>query len=101
DFLKVDIRVGTVESAEAVEDSNKLLRLKINDGTGGRQILAGIAKHYSPEELTGKQVAFIANLKPRKMMGEMSEGMVLAAVDGDTLTVLNPGADVSPGTKVS
>ncbi|MFC1489633.1 methionine--tRNA ligase [Candidatus Latescibacterota bacterium] len=101
DFLKVDIRVGTVESAEAVEGSNKLLRLKINDGTGGRQILAGISKHYSPEELTGKQVAFIANLKPRKMMGEMSEGMVLAAVDGDKLTVLNPGSEVSPGTKVS
>jgi methionyl-tRNA synthetase len=101
DFLKVDIRVGTVESAEAVEGSNKLLRLKINDGTGGRQILAGIAKNITPEELTGKQVAFVANLKPRKMMGEMSEGMVLAAVDGDKLTVLNPGAEVSPGTKVS
>ncbi len=101
DFLNVDLRIGTVTSAEAIEGSNKLIRLKINDGAGGRQILAGIAQHYAPEELTGKQVAFVANLKPRKMMGEMSEGMVLAAVDGGTLAVLSPGANVSPGTKVS
>ena len=68
---------------------------------GGRQLLAGIAKNYLPEELTGKQVVFVANLKPRKMMGEMSEGMVLAAVDGEKITLLSPLNEVSPGTKVS
>ena len=101
DFIKCDIRVGTVISAEKVEKSSKLLRLKIDDGMGGRTILAGIAQFFSPEEITGKQVSFIANLKPRKMMGEFSQGMVLAAVDGDTLAVLTPNKKVTPGTKVS
>ena len=101
DFIKLDIRIGTVLSAENVKKSTKLLRLKIDDGDGGRTILAGIAGHYTPEEIVGKQVAFIANLKPRKMMGEYSHGMVLAAEDGDTLSVLNPLGEVSPGSKVS
>lgn len=101
DFIKLDIRVGTVISAETVEKSSRLLRLKIDDGMGGRTILAGIAQNFTPEELTGKQVSFIANLKPRKMMGEFSQGMVLAAVDGNELAVLTPNRNVSPGTKVS
>ena len=101
DFKKLDIRIGTIETAEKVDSSKKLLRLKIDDGMDGRQVLAGIAGHFSPEELTGKQVVFVANLKPRKMMGELSQGMVLAAVDGDKLTLLNPGGEVTPGTKVS
>ncbi len=101
DFMKLDLRVGTITRAEQVEGSNKLLRLSIDDGLVGRQVLAGIAKHLSPDDLTGKQVVFVANLKPRKMMGELSEGMVLAAVDGDTLTLLSPGSGVVPGTQVS
>lgn len=101
DFKKLDIRIGTIETAEKVDGSKKLLRLKIDDGMDGRQVLAGIAGHFSPEELSGKQVVFVANLKPRKMMGELSQGMVLAAVDGDKLTLLNPGGEVTPGTKVS
>ena len=101
DFMNVDVRIGTVETAEKVNGSDKLLRLKINDGMGGRKLLAGIAKNYLPEELTGKQVVFVANLKPRRMMGEMSEGMVMAAVDGEKITLLSPLNEVSPGTKVS
>ncbi|MCE5250824.1 methionine--tRNA ligase [bacterium] len=101
DFVKLDIRVGTVMTAEKVENSSKLLRLKIDDGRGGRTILAGIAKNYSPDELVGRQVSFIANLQPRKMMGEYSHGMVLAAVDGDNVMVLHPSGTVTPGTKVS
>lgn len=101
DFIKLDIRVGKITTAEKVEKSSKLLRLRIDDGAEGRTILAGIAKHYSPEELVGKQVSFIANLKPRKMMGEYSHGMVLAAGDDDNLSVLTTLSDVSPGTKVS
>jgi methionyl-tRNA synthetase len=101
DFMKLDIRVGTVTAAENVANSSKLLRLNIDDGMGGRTILAGIAQNYAPEELVGRQVSFIANLKPRKMMGEYSYGMVLAAVDGSTIAVLSPTSEVSPGTKVS
>ena len=77
------------------------MRLKIDDGMGGRQVLAGIAQHLSCEEVAGKQVVFVANLKPRKMMGEYSQGMVLAAEDGKKLTLINPASAVTPGTKVS
>ncbi len=101
EFRKVDIRVGTVEQAEPVKGSNKLMRLHIDDGMGGRVILAGIAQHVVPEDLIGKQVVFVANLKPRKMMGEMSQGMVLAAHTGENLFVLRPTGEVSPGTRVS
>ena len=70
-------------------------------GVGGRTILGGIAKHYTPDDMVGRQVAFIANLKPRKMMGEFSEGMVLAAGDGKCLSLLKPDTDIAPGSKVS
>lgn len=101
EFRKIDIRIGTVLQAERVNGSNKLMRLHIDDGMGGRVILAGIAQHVIPEDLTGKQVVFVANLKPRKMMGEMSQGMVLAASEGEKLFVLRPTGDVVPGTRVS
>ena len=101
DFRKVDIRIGTVVKAEPVDGSNKLMRLRLDDGMSGRTILAGIAKHVSPEDLSGKQVVFVANLKPRKMVGELSEGMVLAASEGDSLFLLRPTGEVSPGTRVS
>lgn len=101
DFLKLDIRIGTVLKAEAVEGSKKLIRIRLDDGDGERTILAGIAGHYVPDDLEGRKVAFIANLKPRKMMGEYSHGMVLSAEDGDVLSLLTPQRDVSPGSKVS
>ncbi len=102
DFMKLDIRVGTVTSAEKVEKSKKLIRVKIDDGMGGRQVLAGLAEYIDPETLVGKQVTFIANLKPRKMMGEFSEGMILAAHGGEAgLNVLHPSGEVLPGAKVS
>lgn len=101
DFRKVDIRIGTVVKAELVDGSNKLMRLRLDDGMSGRTILAGITKHVSPEDLSGKQVVFVSNLKPRKMMGELSEGMVLAASEGDSLFLLQPTGEVSPGTRVN
>ena len=101
DFLKLDIRIGTVLKAEAVEGSKKLIRIRLDDGDGERTILAGIAGHYVPDDLEGRKVVFIANLKPRKMMGEYSHGMVLSAEDGDVLSLLTPQRDVSPGSKVS
>lgn len=102
DFSKLDIRVGTVLSAGKMEKSNKLLKLKIDSGLDQRVILSGIAQHYAPEDLVGKQVVFIANLAPRKMMGEESQGMILMAEDKDgKLRLLHPAEAVSPGSTVS
>lgn len=102
DFMKIDMRVGTVLTAEKVKKSNKLLKLTIDTGLDKRTILSGIAKHFTPEELIGKQVTVLINLAPRKMMGEMSEGMVLMAEDKDgTLRLLQPGEKMTPGSTIS
>ena len=82
-FEKLDIRVGTVEECVKVEKSDKLLKLTVNDGNGKRTIVSGIAKHYSPEEMKGKQVCFIANLPPRKLRGIESQGMILCSENAD------------------
>lgn len=102
DFGKLDIRVGTVLTAEKMEKSDKLLKLTVDSGLDKRTILSGIAKHYSPEEMIGKQVVFIANLAPRKMMGLESQGMILTAEDSDgKLRLLQPNQVVKPGSTVS
>ncbi|GAB3954596.1 methionine--tRNA ligase [Spirosoma harenae] len=102
DFAKMDIRIGTITEAERVPKSDKLLKLKVDDGLGGRQILSGIAKHFSPEEVIGKQVTFLANLAPRKMMGLESQGMILMAEDRDgKLSLITPGVSVWNGGTVS
>ena len=102
DFSKLDIRVGKVVAAEKMEKSNKLLKLTINSGLDTRTILSGIAQHVSPEEITGKQVVFIANLAPRKMMGVESQGMILSAEDHDgKLKLLLPSGEVEPGSSIS
>ncbi|NID08867.1 methionine--tRNA ligase [Fibrivirga algicola] len=102
DFAKLDIRIGTITEAERVPKSDKLLKLQVEDGMGGRQILSGIAKHFTPEELIGKQVTFLANLAPRKMMGHVSQGMILMAEDADgALAMLPPSKSVWNGGTVS
>lgn len=102
DFSKLDIRIGKVVAAERMEKSNKLLKLTINSGVDARTILSGIAQHYTPEEMLGKNVTFIANLAPRKMMGTMSQGMILMAEDKDgKLRLVLPDSDVEPGSSVS
>jgi methionine--tRNA ligase beta chain len=94
--------VGEVKLAERVPKSDKLLRLEVDLGPlGVRQILAGIGKHYQPEQLVGKRIAVLANLPPRKMMGLQSQGMVLAAGDGDVLAVLSPSRDVPLGSTIA
>lgn len=102
DFEKIDIRVGTVVACEKVKKSDKLLQFRIDDGMGGRTILSGIAHSYpNPEELVGKQVLFIANFPPRKMMGIESEGMILSAVNADgKLVVTGPTMTVANGVSV-
>ena len=101
DFEKLDIRVGTVLSCEKVKKSNKLLKFEIADGLENRTILSGIAQYYKPEELVGKQVCFIANFPPRKMMGYESQGMILSAVNFDgSLSVVTTQREVKPGSQV-
>ena len=101
DFEKLDIRVGTVLSCEKVKKSNKLLKFEIADGLENRTILSGIAQYYQPEDLVGKQVCFIANFPPRKMMGLESQGMILSAVNFDgSLSVITPQREVKPGSQV-
>ncbi|MDR2119883.1 MAG: methionine--tRNA ligase [Tannerella sp.] len=101
DFAKLDIRTGTVLECTKVPKTDKLLRLKIDDGLGGRTIVSGIAGSYAPETLTGKQVCFVANLAPRRMKGILSEGMILSAEDADGKTVvITTEKIVKPGSEV-
>ncbi len=79
DFLKVELRVGQVKVAEKVKGADKLLRLEVDIGTEVRQIVAGIAKAYDPEQLVGRKVVIVANLAPRKLRGLESKGMIVAA----------------------
>jgi methionyl-tRNA synthetase len=102
DFAKLDIRIGTILEAEAVKKSKKLLKFLIDDGLEKRTILSGIAEHFSPEEMVGRQVTFIANLAPRMMMGIESQGMILMAEDKDgSLSLLQPHKEVWNGAGVS
>ncbi|MBX2970247.1 MAG: methionine--tRNA ligase [Cyclobacteriaceae bacterium] len=102
DFGKLDIRVGKVLAAEKMEKSNKLLKLTVDTGVDQRTVLSGIAQHYSPEEMVGKQVTLIANLAPRKMMGIESQGMILMAEDVDgKLRLIQPIEVVNPGSLVN
>jgi methionyl-tRNA synthetase len=101
DFTKLDIRVGKVLECTKVPKADKLLQFKIDDGLGGRTILSGIAQHYHPEELLGKNVCFIANLAPRKIKGIESQGMILSAENADgNPAVIQPLREVEPGSEV-
>ena len=101
DFTKLDIRVGTILECTKVPKADKLLQFKIDDGLGARTIISGIAQHYAPEDLIGKQVCFIANLAPRKLKGIVSEGMILSAENNDgSLAVVMPQKTVKPGSEV-
>ena len=100
DFEKLDLRVGKVIECEKVEKSEKLLRFTLEVGSETRQILSGIAKYHKPEELIGKNVIFVANFKPRKMMGMESQGMILSAEFGDGLTALTTINDIQSGAEI-
>ena len=101
DFTKLDIRVGRVVHCEKVPKKTKLLKFDIDDGLGGRTIISGIAQHYQPEQLIGKQICFIANLAPRKLGDLVSEGMILSAENADgSLSVVTVDREVKPGCAV-
>ena len=102
DFAKIDLRVGTIVSAEKVEKADKLLKLQVDLGFETRTIVSGIAMHFSPEEITGKQVTVVVNLAPRKMRGIESNGMILMAEDANgKLHFINPETAINAGSGVS
>ena len=100
DFAKVDLRVAKIVQAERVEGADKLLKLQIDLGSETRQIVAGIAKQYAPEDLVGKKIVVVANLKPAILRGIESNGMLLAASDESAISILTPLKDVAIGSKV-
>jgi methionyl-tRNA synthetase len=102
DFAKLDVRVGTILTAEKVEKADKLLKLTIDIGLEVRTVVSGIALHFKPEDIIGQQVTLLANLAPRKLKGIESNGMILMAEDKDgKLIFVQPSALVSVGSTIS
>jgi methionyl-tRNA synthetase len=101
DFKKVDLRVAKIVSAESVPKSERLLKLQVEIGPEKRQIVAGIAQHYRPEEIIGKSIVVVFNLQPAKLMGQESQGMLLAASDGEgKLVIVQPSGEIGSGSVV-
>ncbi len=100
DFAKVELRVAKVAACEPVAKSDKLLRLQLEDGTGTRQVVSGIRQWYTPEDLVGKKLVLVANLKPAKLRGVESQGMILAADHGDAARVIFVDSDLPTGSKI-
>ena len=113
DFIKLDLRIATITACEPHPNADRLLKMQLDDGSeGGRQVCAGIRPWYDPEQLVGKQVAIVANLEPRKIRGELSQGMILAASDVKAVdeagqaaerdvVILTVDRPVQPGSGVS
>ena len=100
DFQKLDLRVAKIVAAEKIAGSDKLLKLQVDVGNEKRQIVAGIAQKYSADELVDKNIIILANLEPRKLRGIESQGMLLAAVEGDNTVLLTTDKEISAGAKV-
>jgi methionyl-tRNA synthetase len=100
EFAKLDLRIGKIENAERVEGSKKLIKLEVDVGAETRQLVAGIAEEYTPESLIGKLVPMLANLKPVKLMGVESQGMILAVDVNGKPILLHPDREVPAGSRV-
>lgn len=100
DFATIELRAATIVQVERIEGADRLLKLQVDVGDHQRQIVAGIAQHYTPEELVGRQVCIVANLKPAKLRGIQSDGMLLAASGTDTVSILTPLKPVPNGSKI-
>jgi methionyl-tRNA synthetase len=100
DFAKVELRVAEVVAAEPVKGADRLLKLQLDLGYERRQVVSGIAEHYKPEELIGRKLVLVANLKPAKLRGELSQGMILAASEGDTVKVVEAPREMPNGAIV-
>ena len=100
DFAKVELRVAEIVAAEPVKNADRLLKLQLDLGSERRQVVSGIAQHYKPEQLIGRKVICVVNLKPVKLRGEWSEGMILAASQGDKLVLTTVAEDIPNGAVV-
>ncbi|TXT61173.1 MAG: Methionine--tRNA ligase [Promethearchaeota archaeon] len=100
DFKELDIRIGKITNVEGIENADNLYKLTLDTGDGTRTLVAGLAQHYKEEELLNKNIAFLANLEPKKLRGVLSEGMLLAAVKDNVVSILTPDKDVDPGAKI-
>jgi len=100
DFSEIDLRVAVIKAVEEHPNADKLLVLKIDTGDGEKQLVAGIKNHYSAEELIGRKIVVVNNLAPAVLRGVESEGMLLAARDGDNVVLLTTEKDVGPGSRV-
>jgi len=97
EFKKMEMKVGTITKIEEVPNSKNLIKLKVDIGGEVKQAVAGIKGYYQPSELEGKQFVFMTNLEPAKLMGELSEIMILAAVEGDRVVLIKPEKEISNG----
>ena len=101
DFARIALRVARVVSAQKVEKADKLLKLQLDVGDEERTVVSGIAQWYQPADLVGRRVVLVANLKPAKLRGIVSQGMILAADDGEgNLVLVEPGGDIAVGAEV-
>jgi methionyl-tRNA synthetase len=101
EFLKIDIRVGRIIEVEQIPQAKKILKLSIDIGGITKQSIAGLADNYSPDELKNKLTVVITNLKPRKVFGFLSEVMILAALNGTEVAMLQPDKSIQSGSKIS
>lgn len=101
EFKKIKLVVAEIKEVERVEGTDKLYKLKVYDGTRERTLVAGLAKHYTEEQLKGKKVVIVANLQPREIRGIRSEGMLLAAVSQEKIALLVPDKEVPAGAEIS
>ena len=100
EFQKIELKVGVIEKAEKIEGTEKLVKLEVDTGEK-RTMVAGIAHQYSPKELVGKKIIVVTNLEPRKIKGIESQGMLLAALDEEIISIITPDKEVRPGSKVA
>lgn len=100
EFQRIDLRIGKIVEAENVVGAKKLLRLTVDIGSEYRQLVAGIAEVYRPEDLIGKEVVIVANLKPAVIRGIQSNGMILAASSDGVISIISPDREMPPGAKV-
>lgn len=100
EFQRLDLRVGKIIEAKNVEGAKKLLKLVVDIGSEYRQLVAGIAEAYKPEDLIGKEVVIVANLKPAVIRGIQSNGMILAASVDNVISIISPDREMPPGAKV-
>ena len=101
DFKKLDLRIAKILKAEKIEGSNKLLKFQIDIGDEEKQLVAGLAGHYNPENLVGREIVVVVNLEPKKLMGVESQGMLLAASKDNDIVLLQPDREIEPGSKIS